>query len=141
MIVSLALVTLAFTGAGDQSTQSVVASHNEPAAKAEPTKAPKAVGVTIPTKDQLLIAGSYWAPKGKEKAPGALLVHSAGSDRRSLDELGEYLFKKGFAVLAVDVRGHGESVAETADWSKATDDKARESLWGLAARDVDAAAH
>jgi dienelactone hydrolase len=140
MFVSLVLATLAFTGTGAQITQSAAPTDNEPAPSAVPTKAPNAVAVTIPTKDQLLIAGSYWAPKGKEKAPGALLVHTAGADRTSLDELGEYLFKKGFAVLAVDVRGHGGSVVEGADWTKAADDKARESLWGLAARDVDAAA-
>jgi len=140
MLVSLALATLAFTGAGAQVTQSIAPTAHEPAPLAEVTKAPNAVAVTITTKDQLLIAGSYWAPKGKEKAPGALLVHTAGADRRSLEELGEYLFKKGFAVLALDVRGHGGSVAKDADWRKAADDKARESLWGLAARDVDAAA-
>lgn len=140
MLVSLALATLAFTGAGSQISQSVEPVHHEPAPKVEASKAPSAVPVTITTKDQLLIAGSYWAPKGKEKAPAALLVHGAGADRTSLDELGEYLFKKGFAVLAVDVRGHGGSVVKDADWAKATDDKARESLWGLAARDVDAAA-
>jgi len=140
MLVSLALVTLAFTGSGVQVTQSAAPTHHDAAPKADTVKASGSVAVTITTKDQLLLAGSYWAPKGKEKAPGALLLHSAGADRRSLDELGEYLWKKGFAVLAVDVRGHGGSVAEGADWSKAADDKARESLWGLAARDVDAAA-
>jgi pimeloyl-ACP methyl ester carboxylesterase len=140
MLVTLALATLALSGSGSQVTQSAVPTTHEPAPKVEPSKAPNAVSVTIPTTDKLLIAGRYWAPKCKDKAPGALLLHTAGADRRSLDELGEYLFKKGFAVLAVDVRGHGGSVVEGTDWSKAADDKARESMWGLAARDVDAAA-
>ncbi|MEZ6016926.1 MAG: alpha/beta fold hydrolase [Planctomycetota bacterium] len=115
---------------------SSASSDTPPAPKAKTT----CVSVSITTKDQLLLAGSYWAPKSKDKAPAALLIHGAGSDRTSLDELGEYLVKKGFAVMSLDVRGHGGSVCEAADWSKATDDKARENLWGLAARDVDAAA-
>lgn len=151
MIATLALVTLVVATPGAQAAQSagplgtegVRTAHrggDDAPSKSGSAKSPSAVAVSIPTKDQLLIAGSYWAPKGKEKAPGALLVHGAGSDRKSLEDLGEYLYKKGFAVLAIDVRGHGGSVAANADWSKASDDKARESLWGLAARDVDAAA-
>jgi dienelactone hydrolase len=109
-------------------------------AAAPTSKGSAGTSVSIKTPDKLLLQCSYWAPKGKERAPAALLVHEAGADRTSLNELGEYLQKKGFAVLAVDVRGHGGSVQESADWSKATDDKTREALWGLAARDVDAAA-
>jgi len=151
MLSTIALVALGLVTAGQDAASAVDAAGQDvvqtraatvkggddvPPAKA----ASSAVTVSIPTKDQLLLTASYWAPKGKGKAPGALLVHEAGADRRSLDELGEALHKKGFAVLAIDVRGHGESVSKDVDWAKAEDDKARELLWGLAARDLDAAA-
>lgn len=144
MLSTIALAALGLLVGGAAEVQDVVNTRAAAAVKGDDVPAGKAatsaVTVSIPTKDQLLLTASYWAPKGKGKAPGALLVHEAGSDRRSLDELGEALYKRGFAVLAIDVRGHGESVSKDVDWAKAEDDKARELLWGLAARDLDAAA-
>lgn len=138
MLVSLGLsALLTFTGPGVHPTPS----GNDPVpAATKEAKECSAVAVSIKTRDELILSGSFWAPKGKERAPGALLVHGAGSSRAALEELGEYLYKKGFAVLSIDLRGHGGSVSENTDWAKAADDKAREALWGLAARDVDAAA-
>ncbi|MEC8493293.1 MAG: alpha/beta fold hydrolase [Planctomycetota bacterium] len=99
--------------------------------------------VSFKTKDKLILKGSYFAPKkskSKSKAaPAALLIHDAGSDRSKLDSVAGYLQKRGFAVLVVDLRGHGESADEDSVFETA-DEKDRETMWSLSSRDVDAAA-
>jgi len=150
MLIVIALVALTVCGPGIPSAPSVASGSSQqelslPTAATDApgdgeAKATSASTVSIKTKDELLIAGSFWEPKGKGRAPGALLVHAAGSDRKTLEELGEYLSKRGFAVLTIDLRGHGGSVSANANWDKAADDKARDALWALAARDVLAAA-
>lgn len=99
--------------------------------------------VSFKTKDKLILKGSYFAPKkskSKSKAaPAALLIHDAGSDRSELDAVAGYLQKRGFAVLVMDLRGHGESAEEGKGFEKA-DEKGRETMWSLSSRDVDAAA-
>ena len=95
--------------------------------------------VTIETDDKLRLEGTYFAPKGKGRAPAALLVHDAGADRTQMNDLAAKLQKKGFAVLTVDLRGHGGSKTDRLDWSSTgTDDQS--SLWQLARRDVEASA-
>ena len=96
--------------------------------------------VRIVTRDKVALSGSYFAPRtrGKAKVPGAILVHDAGSNRAALAEMAVYLQKKGFGVLTLDLRGHGESVDEDLDWSK-MEDKAKESAWAFAGRDLTAA--
>ena len=97
--------------------------------------------IHLETRDKLLLEGSYYEPKGaKGLAPGAILIHDAGADRRQMQELALSLQKKGFGVLTFDLRGHGDSTSENLDWSKAEDDKALASLWSFAANDVKAAA-
>ncbi|MEM9801927.1 MAG: alpha/beta fold hydrolase [Planctomycetota bacterium] len=102
-----------------------------------------ASAVSFETKDSQLLAGSYYEPKrrrGSAPAPAALLLHDAGENRTELEELAAYLHKKGFAVLTVDLRGHGGSATDDFDFEGA-DDKGRATLWGLATRDVDASAN
>lgn len=103
----------------------------------------KSSAVSFKTKDKMVLKGSYFAAraKGKNKkaAPAALLIHDAGSDRAELTSIAEYLQKRGFAVLVVDLRGHGESAEEGKTFEKA-DDKGKESMWSLSSRDIDAAA-
>jgi len=93
--------------------------------------------VVVTTEDKLSLAGSYWAPKSKQAAPGALLVHGAGGKRGDLEDFAQRLNKIGFAVLAIDLRGHGESATESSDWSK-LDSGDRERLWAFCTRDVKA---
>lgn len=95
--------------------------------------------VVLTTEDKLSLVASWWAPKGKQVAPGALLVHDAGGQRKDLAEIAERLHKLGFAVLALDLRGHGESVAEGLSWAE-MDAAARERTWAFATRDVKAGA-
>lgn len=96
--------------------------------------------VEIHTSDKIVIHGDYRPPRRKSgRSPAALLVHDAGGERHDLERIAERLQKQGFAVLSIDLRGHGESRSEDMDWSKLDADK-REKLWVFATRDLDAAA-
>lgn len=102
--------------------------------------APSGETVAVHTSDDLDLAASFFPPRGKSgRAPAVILVHDAGADRHQFDRLAETLRKRGFAVLAIDLRGHGESATEEIAW-KPGDDEANATLWAFAVRDVDAAA-
>jgi alpha-beta hydrolase superfamily lysophospholipase len=96
--------------------------------------------VRLKTRDKLELAGIWYAPTTKgERSPGVLLAHAAGSDSSQLEDLALYLQKKGFGVLALDARGHGDSVTDKVDWSKA-DEATRKTLWAYSAKDLEAGA-
>lgn len=66
------------------------------------------------TQDDIKIVGDYYAPEGGRhitngESRGVLLVHMMPADRKSWTSFAEKLQKKGFPVLALDLRGHGES--------------------------------
>jgi dienelactone hydrolase len=111
-------------------------------ASTTPASAPQSKAATEPveikTQDGQLLKGIFFKP-GKERAPAALLVHDAGADRKQLEPFVERLGKLGFGVLAVDLRGHGESKSAKLDWSKLSESE-REAVWSFGLRDVDAAA-
>ena len=95
--------------------------------------------VELKTRDKLTLKASWYEPrKKKRQTPGVVLVHDAGADRASLDVLATRLQKEGFAVLSVDLRGHGGSKTEALDWDKLNDED-RKAQWAFAQRDVDAA--
>ncbi len=97
--------------------------------------------VQLHTSDEVALAALYYAPttKGNVKAPGAVILHSPGESKIQVDELAKYLQRKGFGVLALDLRGHGQSASEGCDW-KTMDEKGQETSWNLAIRDVQSAA-
>lgn len=96
--------------------------------------------VVVTTEDKLSLAGTYWPPtKSKQISPGAVLIHDAGGKRADVADYAERLSRLGFAVLTVDLRGHGESAGADLDWSK-LDQEGRERLWAFATRDVKACA-
>src|SRR5205085_4037869 len=66
-----------------------------------------AKAVTLPTCDGWHIAGWYWPPSGKQ-APGVILLHQRGRDKSSWGNFPAQLTKQGYAVLAIDLRRHGE---------------------------------
>jgi alpha-beta hydrolase superfamily lysophospholipase len=59
----------------------------------------------ITAADGTRTAYSYWAAHG----PGVILVHQLPSNRHSWDALAPDLHAKGYAVVAIDYRGRGES--------------------------------
>ncbi|HVS17389.1 MAG TPA: alpha/beta fold hydrolase [Planctomycetota bacterium] len=106
---------------------------------APPVRTESSERVVLTTDDKLSLVGTWWAPKGKQIAPGALLVHDSGGQRQDLAEYGERLKKMGFAVLSIDLRGHGESASGALNW-KALDESARERTWAFTTRDLKAGA-
>ncbi len=66
--------------------------------------------VRFTTADNVEIVGDFYEPAESAKpAPIAILLHMYRSDRNAWKVLAETLQNDGFAVLAIDMRGHGES--------------------------------
>ena len=59
-------------------------------------------------KDGLNIIADSW---GSDSDPLVILLHGGGQTRHAWGESGELLSSSGFYVLALDLRGHGDS-----DW-------------------------
>jgi alpha-beta hydrolase superfamily lysophospholipase len=77
---------------------------NQPVADA----AAPAIDVMLRADDGLSIAGTYW-PGSSERAPAVLLLHGNDASREAMRPVGEWLAGQGYAALAIDFRGHGES--------------------------------
>lgn len=60
------------------------------------------------TKDHLNIAGTYWEPDVDVKG-SVCLIHGLGEHRGRYRHVSEFLNTAGYALLAADMRGHGES--------------------------------
>lgn len=61
----------------------------------------------------LRLAGDCWGDDGD---PVVLLLHGTGQTRHSWKRTGVHLAAKGFRVIAIDTRGHGDS-----DWAASAD--------------------
>ena len=96
--------------------------------------------VELRTQDDLVLVGDFYEANAQGRlAPAAVLVHDAGGQRSQMRLVAERLNRLGFAVLIVDLRGHGDSATKDLDW-KTLDDAGRKSLWAHASKDLDAAA-
>lgn len=76
-------------------------------------RAPDAYRVTIPTADHVALAGSWHPVERAPRAPAVLLVHEFSRDRREWNDLVSELNARGLATLAIDLRGHGESLRKS----------------------------
>lgn len=94
--------------------------------------------MTIEGAEGLELAGTFVRPVGDGPYPGVILLHMLGSERGAWEEAGltAALAEAGFAVLAVDLRGHGET-GGVADWELAPVDLARFWKAFVAREDVD----
>jgi len=70
--------------------------------------APPARLVKIDSSAGIELAGTFW-PARELAAPAILMLHGNGSNRSSMTETAELLYENGYAVLAIDLRGHGQS--------------------------------
>lgn len=76
----------------------------------------------IEASDGLSLVGSYYPPVDVLPPwPGVLLLHILGSERSSWDEYAWILAGEGFAVFALDMRGHGET-GGAVNWDLAESD-------------------
>lgn len=64
--------------------------------------------VTLRAADGMALAATYW-PGARPDAPAALLIHGVYDSRADLAPHAEWLADQGFAVMAIDLRGHGAS--------------------------------
>lgn len=68
------------------------------------------LSLTYETKDGFIIKSKLIYPKvKKEKYPLVILLHSLGYSSSYWGELPKLLNEKGYAVIAIDLRGHGDS--------------------------------
>lgn len=70
--------------------------------------------VTIKANDGVLLKATYYSPG--QPGPGVLLFHQCNMDRKSWDSTANGLAAKGIHVLALDLRGFGESQGEQWKW-------------------------
>lgn len=65
--------------------------------------------VHFETADGVLICGTYYPPR-TSSAAALVLLHMLRKNRESWSEFAQFAQEKGYAVLAIDFRGHGQSV-------------------------------
>ena len=65
----------------------------------------KGKDITLTTQDNVKIAATYY-PGGER---GVILLHMLGRSRGDYAELAQELNSRGFSVIAIDLRGHGQS--------------------------------
>lgn len=106
----------------------------QPAAIGEPP-APQAA--EIPGAEGLILRGVFY-PAAAPSAPGVLLLHMYGGSKADWDELAQGLQSAGFAALAIDLRGQGET-GGTEDWALARQDVAAAYAWLATHEGVDRA--
>jgi len=66
--------------------------------------------ITFNTTDGIIIVGNFFAGPSPD-TPTVLLLHMMPAIKESWDEFAEKLTEAGFQVLAIDLRGHGESTS------------------------------
>ena len=64
--------------------------------------------ITVRTTDGVMIIGDFYAPS-QPSARGLLLLHMMPATRSSWREFAGLMQQRGWQVLAIDLRGHGES--------------------------------
>ena len=66
--------------------------------------------VSFPASDGVKLVSTWKPSPAGPSAPAVLLLHAFSRERRELGELADELGARGFSTLALDLRGHGESV-------------------------------
>jgi pimeloyl-ACP methyl ester carboxylesterase len=75
----------------------------------EPVKIPPPADLTLRTGDGVPLAATYYPGTLGKQAAAIILLHSSKSTRGDFAALAQLLQRAGHAVLAVDLRGYGES--------------------------------
>jgi pimeloyl-ACP methyl ester carboxylesterase len=77
---------------------------------------PKIMDFKIKTSDGVKIAGTFYESKADNPA-GIVLLHMLNRDRRDWDSFARALQASGYAVVAIDLRGHGDSDLDWRDFA------------------------
>lgn len=104
------------------------ASETQPV-EAEPVENPAACAeafeftpdYTVEMEDGLQISGDLYMPGSDQPLPGVVMLHMLGTDRTVWGNFPEELAKACYAVLNIDLRGHGQTGGEV-DWTLAQQD-------------------
>jgi len=104
-LIALSLVMTACTGRPQPSASDPKAA---PHSDTQPPSDKPYKTIEIDSLDGTPVIGSYYAA-GKPDSPAILLLHQWESDRHSYDDFAARMQSLGFAVLAIDGRGFGES--------------------------------
>ena len=80
----------------------------------EPNKKKSGERVIFTSDDGVSLVGSYYKPSIgiNNSTPSVILLHMLGSDRGTWNNFAQKLSQNGYAVLSVDLRGHGESIKQ-----------------------------
>lgn len=90
--------------------------------QAVPAAVPPARDFTLPSREGVTLAATYW-PGARPNAPAVLLLHGVGASRAAEAPLAAWLAAQGYAVLTIDFRGHGGSTLtpRSFGWYEAAD--------------------
>jgi dienelactone hydrolase/uncharacterized protein YneF (UPF0154 family) len=107
--------------------------------KQEPIEAPKNTETSIQvekvkftTEDGVEIVGDFYEVPNSKYA--GILIHMMPSDRKSFKNLAFKLKESGYSALAIDLRGHGESINSTKgllDYRKFSDEEHQASIYDI----------
>ncbi|MEM8861995.1 MAG: alpha/beta fold hydrolase [Chloroflexota bacterium] len=94
--------------------------------------------VVIPMADELGIIATFSGDNSNGRQPGVLLLHMLGGTRNDWKTAGfsDVLNQSGYATLAIDMRGHGESISEV-DWALAEQDLIQVWEWFISQPEVE----
>lgn len=92
--------------------------------------------VTVEAADGLTIYGTFYPGAGQGPWPAVMLLHMNGGQRSDWDAFAQQLAGQGYAALAVDMRGHGDTGGQS-DWEQAADDLGRVWAYLTSREDVD----
>lgn len=103
-------------------------------------QAPKAThqDLSLVTKDGQDIKITYYKSTAGQEAPVVILLHGAGGNRLVWKNFAEQLQKLDFAVITVDLRGHGESAGGGESSNKKPDAPKKAELAAMVAGDLEA---
>jgi dienelactone hydrolase len=106
MRVHLAIILLSLLAACAAQQHAPLAQESTPHPDAQTMQPFTKEQVTLTTEDGVSLAGSYYDAAGERSV---ILLHQFNLDRESWDAFAKTLQQQGFAVLAIDLRGHGAS--------------------------------
>jgi len=67
--------------------------------------------LSFTTSDNISIQATFSHPKGRAQVPAVILLHQLAGERHAWNALVQKLTENNYAVLAIDLRGHGGSTA------------------------------